>query len=138
MPEQVGDGVEEPLELGVARLEAPQLVRSAPRPCVDVVGARVGVEAEQVDYAGDDRSPDVGFAIGRARRAHEDGVDLQRIDDLGDQAGLAGARLADDRHDPAVAGAHELDGRVEQVRSHVGRRRARRSAPAWSRRARRR
>ena len=35
-------------------------------------------------------------------------------DDLVGEAGLAGPRLADDRHHPAVAVAHELHGGVEE------------------------
>ena len=80
----------------------------------DVVGAGVGIEGEQRRQAVAQRRPQARLAVRRARRLEDDRLVGQAGDDVVGEARLAAARLADDRNDTAVAGAHERDRRLEQ------------------------
>ena len=131
-PSRYVDRVEVPRARRRRRRRGPTARTAAARDGgLDVGGGGLGIEAEQRRQAVDHRRP--------ARWSRRTGAHAVRttiassssaLDDLVGQAGLAGAGLADDRHDAAVAVAHELHGGVEQ-RPLVapGRRTARRSAP---------
>ena len=112
--QQVGDHIEVAAQLGVARLQSPQLLGAGLDDALDIARADVEIEVEQRRQPGDHRCPHAGLAVGRAGRAHHGRLTLQRLDDLVGEPGLAGAGLADDRHDAAVAVAHELHGGVHQ------------------------
>ena len=114
MSEQEETHVEEALELRIAQLQAPDLLGPPLHRESHRLGGGVTLQPEQARQARHHRGPDVLLAVRSAGRAHDDRLGLQRVDDLLGQAGLAGSGLADDRHDAAVAVAHELDGGVEQ------------------------
>ena len=114
MTREISDRVDVPVEFGIPRLQPPQLLG----PLLDGPPHGVGVDArfdgERGVDGGGHRRPDVGLAIGCACRPHHDGLVLERVDDLLGETGLAGAGLADDRHDPAMSAADDLDGGIEQ------------------------
>ena len=114
MAEQEEADVEEALELGVARRQPPDLLGPLLHRAPHRLGTGVTLQPEEAGQGRHHGRPHVLLAVRSAGRAHDDRLGLQRVDDLLGQPRLAGSGLADDRHDAAVAVAHELDGGVEQ------------------------
>ena len=114
MAEQERDGVQVAAHDVVVGVDAPQLERPRPHGGLDVRRRRVGIEGEQRRQPVDDRCQRVRLAVRGARRADDDRLVLERLDDLVGQTGLAGARLTDDRDDATAAVADELHGGLEQ------------------------
>jgi hypothetical protein len=113
VPEEMGDGVEVATDGPVVGLQPPQLLGAPGDRRGELVGRGVDVDAEEGGEPGDDRRPHIEVAVGRARGAHDDRLALERGHDLVGEARLARPCLADDRHDAAVAAAHELHRGVE-------------------------
>ncbi len=112
--EQEGDRVQVAAHDVVVGVDAPQLDRPRPDGGLDVRRRRVGIEAEQRRQPVDHGGQRVRLAVRGARRADDDRLVLERLDDLVGQAGLAGARLTDDRDDATTAVADELYGGLEE------------------------
>ena len=113
MTEQVEDHVEVPGDHLVAGVQTPHCGGLLLDDPTHLLGRRVGLEPEEIRDAGDDRGPRAQLAVRRARRAHDDRVAVEPLDQFVGQPGLADAGLADDRHDTGVPVAHDLRGGVE-------------------------
>ena len=114
VPEEIGDHAQQAFDQLVAGDARPELLGAHFDSHAYVVRRRIRFEGEQRRQSVAKRRPQARFAIGRTRRLEDDRLVGETRDDVIGEAGLAAARLADDRHHPAVSGAHERDRRLEQ------------------------
>ena len=114
MAEEIGDDSEQALDQLVAGSTRPQLLGALFDGRAHVVRFGFRFEGEQRRQPVAHRRPQARLAVRRARRFEDDRLVGEARDDVIGEPGLATARLADDRHDTAVPGAHERDRRLEQ------------------------